>query len=183
MFNTVSVVGSGPLGCRIALACAVEGMPVALVRASRGDLDAIRRAHQDSFAFVETGDALSYYKANIAFHEAIYRASHNGTLIKMTISIHNRVAPYRRLQLEQVDRIRLSHEEHEKLIRAIEAGQGDEADRIAQAHILNTSLDVRRLLSILSDRPESEEGEIMTEGISLGLENGAANSRGLGGRG
>lgn len=42
MFNTVSVVGSGPLGCRIALACAVEGMPVALVRASRGDLDAIR---------------------------------------------------------------------------------------------------------------------------------------------
>lgn len=42
MFNTVSVVGSGPLGCRIALACAVEGMPVALVRASRGDLETIR---------------------------------------------------------------------------------------------------------------------------------------------
>lgn len=42
MFNTVSVVGSGPLGCRIALGCAVEGMPVALVRASRGDLDTIR---------------------------------------------------------------------------------------------------------------------------------------------
>jgi 3-hydroxybutyryl-CoA dehydrogenase len=41
-FSTVSVVGSGPVGCRIALACAAEGMPVVLLRASRGELEVIR---------------------------------------------------------------------------------------------------------------------------------------------
>lgn len=41
-FSTVSVVGSGPVGCGVALACAAEGIPVTLVRAQAGDPDAIR---------------------------------------------------------------------------------------------------------------------------------------------
>lgn len=41
-FSSVSVVGTGPVGMEIALACAAEGMPVTLIRASSGDRDIIR---------------------------------------------------------------------------------------------------------------------------------------------
>ncbi len=140
----------------------------------RADLEAIRGAHQASQRFVEPGDDLSYYKANIAFHEAIYRASHNATLIRMVIGVHNRIAPYRRLQLEQVDRIKSSYEEHEQLVLAIESGRGDDADRLAQSHILNTGLDVRRLLSLLSDDPaEQPQLGLMEDLPRLGHRNGA----------
>jgi 3-hydroxyacyl-CoA dehydrogenase len=41
-FSSVSVVGTGPVGSGIALACAAEGMPVTLIRASSGDRETIR---------------------------------------------------------------------------------------------------------------------------------------------
>jgi hypothetical protein len=41
-FSNVSIVGAGPAGCGIAIACAAEGLPVTLVRSSRGDLGAVR---------------------------------------------------------------------------------------------------------------------------------------------
>jgi hypothetical protein len=69
----------------------------------------------------------------------------------MTIGVYNRLAPYVRLQLEQVNRIQSSFEEHERLIAAIENGQADEADRIAQGHVLSTGVDIRRIISLLSD--------------------------------
>jgi len=41
-FSTIGIVGSGPAGCSVALACAIEGFPVILVRAFRSDVEAIR---------------------------------------------------------------------------------------------------------------------------------------------
>ncbi|UJR81641.1 3-hydroxyacyl-CoA dehydrogenase NAD-binding domain-containing protein [Sandaracinus amylolyticus] len=68
-FSTVSVVGSGPVGCRIALACAVEGMPVRLLRASRGDLAAIRtRVTRRLGIAVERGEITIAQRTRIESH-------------------------------------------------------------------------------------------------------------------
>jgi 3-hydroxyacyl-CoA dehydrogenase len=42
-FSSVSIVGAGPQGCSVALACAADGLPVTLVRAARADLAHVRR--------------------------------------------------------------------------------------------------------------------------------------------
>lgn len=142
----------------------------------RADMEAIRNAHEEASPYVASRDRLSYFKANIAFHEAIYRASRNSALIKMTIGIHNRIAPYRKLQLEQVNRIKDSYEEHEQLMIAIESGEAEEADKLAQAHILNKGLDIRRILSLLTEggtdaQDASAIGDLPRMG---GLRNGSA---------
>jgi 3-hydroxybutyryl-CoA dehydrogenase len=41
-FSAICIVGSGPAACGVALACAIDGVPVSIVRAARGDLDGIR---------------------------------------------------------------------------------------------------------------------------------------------
>jgi 3-hydroxyacyl-CoA dehydrogenase len=56
-FSTVSIVGSGPVGCGIALACAAERMPVTLIRGSRGQLGPIRaRLERRVAVAVELGE-------------------------------------------------------------------------------------------------------------------------------
>jgi DNA-binding GntR family transcriptional regulator len=149
----------------------------------RSDLDAIHGRHEASRRFVELGDTFSYYQANLVFHQAIYHASRNKCLVKMTVSVFNRLAPYIRLQLEQVNRIQASFEEHESLIAAIENGQAEEADRIAQAHVLNTGVDIRRIISLLSDGAgeglanESQITDIPRMGLGSGAQGAAPGGR------
>ncbi|MDQ3031604.1 MAG: 3-hydroxyacyl-CoA dehydrogenase NAD-binding domain-containing protein [Myxococcota bacterium] len=59
-FSAVSIVGSGPVGCEIALACAAEEMPVVLIRGARSDVDAIRARLTRRLAIaVELGELTS----------------------------------------------------------------------------------------------------------------------------
>jgi len=60
------------------------------------------------------------------------------------------VASYRRLQLEQTSRIKASVSEHEKILRAIQEGLPEEADRLLQVHILNLGGELRRIFSVVS---------------------------------
>lgn len=89
-FSTVSVVGSGPVGCGIALACASERMPVTLIRGSRGDLDAIRaRLARRLGIAVESGgltdEAASEILARIEIASDLARAADADLVIDTTI--------------------------------------------------------------------------------------------------
>ncbi len=117
----------------------------------RSDLDAIREAHDTCRQLVEANDREGYKIANENFHETIYRASHNNHLLKLAISVRNRVSAYRRLQLDQVARLSESHDEHEQIVRAIEQGQPSEADRLLQEHVLTLGSEIRRLISVVCD--------------------------------
>ena len=114
------------------------------------DMQAILSAQESCRRFSELRDAANYKHANEAFHEAIYAASRNGVLIKLTLNTRNRVAAYRRLQIEQPGQLKVSVDEHDGIVRAIQEGHPDEADRLLQLHILNLGGDLRRMFSMIS---------------------------------
>lgn len=95
----------------------------------------LTRHHDATKAFVDAGDADGYYQANVEFHETIYRGSHNRYLADRTLSLRNRLSPYRRVQLRNRDRPLESFREHEAILDAIVRGRPDEADRLLQQHV------------------------------------------------
>jgi DNA-binding GntR family transcriptional regulator len=98
--------------------------------------EALQAAHLACKGAVDANDPDDYYVKNEAFHEAIYAGSHNGFLAAQARSLYRRLRPYRRLQLRVPDRVANSYREHEGLVRAIVAGDGELAARLARGHVM-----------------------------------------------
>lgn len=118
-----------------------EGMcgRLAAQRASEQELKALTIAHESCADFAESGRSDVYYQANMAFHEAIYAASHNRFLAAETVRLRNRLSPYRRLQLRRRNRLTESFAEHEQIVAAIRDGRGDDADALLRRHVTRQS--------------------------------------------
>jgi DNA-binding GntR family transcriptional regulator len=84
---------------------------------------------------VEAGDVEGYKRANEAFHDAIYRGTHNGYLAELTVTVRRRVQPFRRAQFYTFGRLQRSHGEHAEIVAAIVAGAADTAAAAAHRHI------------------------------------------------
>jgi DNA-binding GntR family transcriptional regulator len=120
-----------------------------------GDIEAISQAHKTCELRAEKADIEGYQDANDAFHDAIYNATKNNSLLKLTLSVRKRISPFRRMQLSQPAHLCSSLEEHGQIVRAIQNGLADEADRLLQAHVLNMSGEMLRLISIISCSDEN----------------------------
>jgi DNA-binding GntR family transcriptional regulator len=104
-------------------------------RMSTDERAELQRIHAVTQRFVASPDPDAYYAANLDFHEAIYAGSHNGFLAEQTRALRQRLAPYRRIQLRRQGRIADSFAEHEAVVRAILAGDAEEAGRLASQHV------------------------------------------------
>jgi len=80
-------------------------------------------------------DPDAYYEANSAFHEVIYQGAGNVFLGEQTCGLHNRLQPFRRLQLRVRGRLEQSISEHREIVDAISGGDGERAARCARAHV------------------------------------------------
>lgn len=100
--------------------------------AERADL---QRLHADTRRFVEADDPDAYYAANLDFHEAIYAGSHNAFLAEQTRGLRQRLTPYRRIQLRRQGRLADSFAEHDAVVRAICAGDAEQAERLLSKHV------------------------------------------------
>lgn len=92
-------------------------------------------AHQRCEAPVRQGDHDAYYAENVEFHEAIYRASHNRFLADQTLALRNRLAPYRRAQLQRLNRLPESFAEHQAIVDAILDGDAESAESLLLSHV------------------------------------------------
>jgi len=82
-----------------------------------------------------SGDADRYYYENEHFHHLIYRASQNTFLEDEARRLHNRLKPYRRLQLRMRNRLQRSQQEHAEVVAAIEAGDAEAAADALRRHV------------------------------------------------
>jgi len=116
----------------------LEGMCARLAarRLSDQDKEALLLAHRKCQEAADHGDADKYYYENERFHHVLYRASRNQFLAAEAIRLHNRLKPYRRLQLRIRGRITTSIAEHERIVAAILDGQGAAAQEHAKNHIV-----------------------------------------------
>jgi DNA-binding GntR family transcriptional regulator len=115
----------------------LEGMcgRLAARRATREQAEMIAKANEGCVA-AENSDTDAYYYANEAFHRAIYSASGNPFLEEQAIALHNKLKPYRRLQLRVPGRVRSSSAEHKTVVSAISAGDPVAAETALKAHIV-----------------------------------------------
>jgi DNA-binding GntR family transcriptional regulator len=95
--------------------------------------------HEGSRAFVKSGDLDAYDAFNRAFHEGIYRATHNEFLVDQAISVRTRLSSFRRTQLRDQDRVARSRDEHDGIMAAVSEGDGETAARRMRAHMLNAA--------------------------------------------
>jgi DNA-binding GntR family transcriptional regulator len=98
------------------------------------------------------GTANSYYHANEAFHQLVYKASGNEFLVHQTTLLKNRLKPYRRLQLQVRDRIGQSVSEHRAVVDAIAQGNAEAAACAARDHVLVQGQRFNDLMSLVTQR-------------------------------
>lgn len=123
---------------RFEVMATLEGMCGALAarRITEGQRRELIAAHEACIAETSTGDADAYYYANERFHRVIYRAGNNGYLAEQAGQLHDRLKPYRRLQLRARSRVAASLAEHDAIVEAILAGDSALAEQVLKDHIL-----------------------------------------------
>jgi DNA-binding GntR family transcriptional regulator len=104
-----------------------------MTSAERRALEAIQ---EHSGRLVVAGDHDAYIDANNQFHEAIYRGAHNHFLQDLTLSVRQRLAPFRRAQFETLGRLAVSHREHGRVTTAILRGDAEGAAREMRVHLV-----------------------------------------------
>lgn len=105
-------------------------------RATRTDIDRLETTCATCEAAFDTGDADRYYRANEAFHLAIYAAGGNSFLAARATELHHRLSAFRRLQLRTRNRLRHSLDEHRAIVEAIKDGDSEHAAELMRGHIL-----------------------------------------------
>lgn len=105
-------------------------------RATAGDIEKLQATHVACAAAAEEGNIDVYYQANLAFHEAIYIMSHNGFLAEVTLGVRNRVSPFRKAQFRSFGRLLKSVDEHQKVVDAIVARDGQAAALAMREHMM-----------------------------------------------
>ncbi|HET6468121.1 MAG TPA: GntR family transcriptional regulator [Geminicoccaceae bacterium] len=123
---------------RFEVMAALEGMCGALAarRITEPERAALQEAHAACRREAASGGSDAYYYQNERFHHLIYEASHNAFLAEQAKQLHNRLKPYRRLQLRLRSRLASSLGEHQAIVDAILAGEGGRAEALLKEHIL-----------------------------------------------
>lgn len=127
----------------------IEAMCVRLAtyRMNPMERSRLRQLHEESEAMVANGDFDAYDQFNQRFHEAIYRATHNGFIAEQAMALRERMAAFRRVQLHEQGRPERSRHEHGEIMEAIMRGDGEEAASCMRAHMLNASIALERYVA------------------------------------
>lgn len=91
--------------------------------------------HNACEQYVLSDQSEDYYEANKAFHFYLYQLSRNGFLIEQASQLHNRLHPYRRLQLRVNNRMHHSFSEHQAIVEAIINADETKAEQLLKSHV------------------------------------------------
>lgn len=106
--------------------------------AQRIDQESLDRLHRTIVACDEAADACdtdAYYEANRDFHRTIYAASGNSFLAAEAERLLNRLAPFRRTQLQVRGRLQQSLAEHRRIHDALAARDAEGAAALLHPHV------------------------------------------------
>ena len=125
---------------------ALEGLAARLAarHATPEELSVLRDMLEADRSLTSDPDAMS--RANRRFHKQIHLASHNRFLVQQLDLVHRSMALLASTSIAVAGRPSDTLEEHERIVGAIEAGDGDAADKalrdhISQAYIIRLRLD------------------------------------------
>lgn len=103
-------------------------------------------------------DFAAWSNAHFAFHEALLSPSKLGRHIKVINTLRAESEFYLRVQLGQKSIVSHSNEEHEQMLRAFIAADGNELARLMKLHCERTA---ERLHSVLAERDAISGGKVV----------------------
>jgi DNA-binding GntR family transcriptional regulator len=141
---TISLDGLGEL---LEAQCELEALVARRAAESMTPMERkeLELLHQQGALQAESGDQAGYLETNDQFHATIARGTHNAVLITMLGDLRDRLAPFRRAQT-YVDRLAVSHDEHDAIVRAIFAGDPEAAFIAMRDHDARLSNNVLRMI-------------------------------------
>ena len=104
-------------------------------RATTNDIDALEKDNETCRAAVAANDTKKYYEINARLHGRIYQMSGNSFLANEARRLHDRLRPFRRLQLRVRGRMEESMAEHDIILAALRDGDADRAMETMKKHI------------------------------------------------
>jgi DNA-binding GntR family transcriptional regulator len=107
------------------------------MRMGTAELKTLQELHLQSRQAMRAEDHERYNQLNEAWHQVIIESCGNPMLIEMTLSLRHRVAPFRRSQFRQVERMSESFEEHATILDALLAHDVSTCQRVMRAHLLS----------------------------------------------
>ena len=125
-------------------------------RATSNDIDALEKDNETCRAAVAANDTKKYYEINARLHGRIYQMSGNSFLANEARRLHDRLRPFRRLQLRVRGRMEESMAEHDIILAALRDGDADRAMETMKNHITIVGFRFNDLVSsfnrIMGDR-------------------------------
>lgn len=115
----------------------LEGLAARLAteRMSPGEKQALVSVHEAAGALLcNNGNPNIYAEMGERFHQSILKGCRNCVLIDTTSSLAVRVLPYRRYQVVAPGRLELNQSDHNVILAAITAGDGEAAGAAMRSH-------------------------------------------------
>lgn len=116
-----------------------EGVCVKLAveRITAEQIQALNQLHHDAKGIVASGDLDAFADYNKAFHESFYNSCGNAYLVDQILLIRKRTNPYRLWQAGYAERIAVSWNEHDELLKAVMARDAEKAKELTISHIFS----------------------------------------------
>jgi DNA-binding GntR family transcriptional regulator len=130
---------------------------LATYRMSAHERALLSQHHADALPMVRAGDVDGYDRVNLAFHAAIYDATHNSQLREHAAALRSRLSPFRRAQFRGARRLSASYTEHSQILKSIFLGDGDAAAKLMRAHMLTAG-------TVYSDYAHEHSGHVSNIG-------------------
>ena len=123
---------------------AIEGMQARICAAVADNklLTTIIHAAGRFAEAVEAGDRDGWFEWNRKFHSTINGADGSAIALEVVERANSVMAAFRRRWVPDLDRRRLAVREHDAIVSAIRAHDGDQAEQAARIHVLNSLVDI-----------------------------------------
>ena len=119
------------------------GGRLAAENATEAEISEICALHYEMLAAFHRGDKLSYFKLNQQIHKNIIQASGNGALIETHAQLNARVYRFRYLSNQRNELWHEAIEQHEQIIGALEARDGELLQSLLTRHLDQTWVKVQ----------------------------------------
>lgn len=128
---------------------------LAAERITKAQLKKLKEIVRDMKLAAAKNDVAAYFPLNLAFHETLALAAHNPALVMNYRRVTNELTLFRKATLEKnISNIQISTKNHDQIVKAIEAGDADNSERLLFDHVMDSK---KRLYEVLKKDNEKRQ--------------------------
>lgn len=106
------------------------------MRISEGQFSSLHELHTKMVGAVSENAPLAFFRYNQVFHELLFKATKNDSLLEMMRGLEKRMMLYLHREATKAWMLHDSNEQHEKILAGISAGDSEGTARALMQHVL-----------------------------------------------